>query len=95
MCSGRTLIKENNGWLNELLPMADKDEAVHHALLAFSAGYALEYKPDMKLLNRANLHYRTASDLLTKRLMNPIKSGDEDAVVGALRLMWCDDVSEI
>jgi len=73
--------------------MAEGDEIVHHALLALSAGYALDYQPTGALLNRANAHYRKASDLLTLRLMRPIEIGQEDSVVGALRLMWCDDVS--
>jgi hypothetical protein len=92
MCSGRTLLKETNGWLKELAPMAEQDGMILHALLAFSAGYALDYRPAKSLLHRANQHYRKASELLTERLANTIEMGQEDSVVGALRLMWCDDV---
>jgi hypothetical protein len=75
--------------------MAESDECVKHALLALTAGYALDYHPTEKLRQRANFHYQRASDLLSQKLANPAihEVGKEDAVVGALRLMWCDDVS--
>lgn len=94
MCSGRTLLPKTNGWQNDLAPMADSDEAMHHALLAFSAGYALDYTPNEALRKRANEHYRKASDIITRRLQDAdiYSVGKEDTIVGALRLMWCDDV---
>lgn len=93
LCSGRTLLKEDNGWLNQLMPMADSDLMAHHALLAFGAGYALEYRPTPELLELANEHYREASALLSDRLSRPIPTGGEDVLVGTFRLMWADDVS--
>ena len=76
--------------------MAEADECVKHALLALAAGYALDYHPTEKLRQRANFHYRRASDLLTRNLSDPRvqevgKDDATDAVVGALRILWCDD----
>jgi hypothetical protein len=75
--------------------MAEKDECVKHAVLALAAGYALDYHPSEILRQRANFHYRKASELLSEKILDPTlqEVGREDALVGALRILWCDDVS--
>jgi Fungal specific transcription factor domain len=95
ICSGRTLIAKNNGWLAVLCPMAEEDECIKHALLAFAAGYALELRPSEEVRQRANMHYRKASELLTEKLADPsnLEMGKEDVVVAALRIFWSDHVS--
>jgi hypothetical protein len=75
--------------------MAESDECMKHALLAFAGGYALDLNPSEYLRNRTNYHYREASKLLTEKLRNPrnLAFGEEDALVGALRVFWSDYVS--
>ncbi|KAF2663148.1 hypothetical protein BT63DRAFT_461526 [Microthyrium microscopicum] len=94
MCSGRTLLHKTNGWQNDLAPMADCDEGMHHALLAFAAGYALDYQPNNTLRKRANEHYQRAVEIISEKLQDSSirEIGKEDTTVGALRLLWCDDI---
>lgn len=74
--------------------MAAGSECVKHALLALAAGYVLDYQPSEKLQTRANFHYRRAVDLLGRALRDAEthEVGKEDAVIGALVLLNCDDV---
>lgn len=89
------MLHKTNGWLIDLAPMAEADECVKHALLALAAGYALDYHPNERLRQRANFHYRRASEMLSQKILDLSlqEVGKEDALVGALRILWCDDVS--
>jgi hypothetical protein len=95
ICSGRTLLKNSNGWLNDLAPMALQDPFVNHCLLALSAGYAMDYDRNEMLRDRANYHFFHANQFLDRKLRDPttFTSGVADAVVSGIRLMWSDDVS--
>jgi hypothetical protein len=76
--------------------MAEAEECVKHALLAFSSAYALELDNSERLRQRANFHYRKAIDFLTAKLKDrrSLEVGKEDVVVAALRILWSDYVSE-
>ena len=78
-----------------LCPMAEGDECIKHALLAFSSAYALELDNSERLRHRANFHYRKAIDLLSAKLNDRrnLDVGREDVVVAALRILWSDYVS--
>jgi hypothetical protein len=95
ICSGRTLLKSSNGWLNDLAPIAMHDHFVNHCLLALSAGYALDYEPSNSLRLRANHHYYMANQFLNEKLSDPstFTAHVADSVVAGIRLMWSDDVS--
>ncbi|KAL8928156.1 MAG: hypothetical protein Q9208_001866 [Pyrenodesmia sp. 3 TL-2023] len=93
-CSGRTLLAESNGFLNEVTPMAASNHCVKHALLALSATYVLDYHPSKELEQVANMHHKRAVMLLSQAL-NSEKTytpDGEDAVVAALALMGHNDV---
>ncbi|KAL8760162.1 MAG: hypothetical protein Q9184_003419 [Pyrenodesmia sp. 2 TL-2023] len=93
-CSGRTLLAESNGFLNDVTPMAASNHCVKHALLALSATYVLDYHPSKELEQVANMHHKRAVILLSQEL-NDEKTytpGGEDAVVGALALMSQNDL---
>jgi Fungal specific transcription factor domain len=94
ICSGRTLLKNSNGWLNDLAPMALQDPFVNHCLLALSAGYAMDYDRNEQLRDRANHHFFHANQFLEQKLQDPttFTSNVADAVVAGIRLMWSDDV---
>ncbi|KAH0559375.1 hypothetical protein GP486_004109 [Trichoglossum hirsutum] len=93
-CSGRTLLSNSNFWLLDIAPMAAGSECVKHALLAFAAGYVLDYLPNEKLQARANHHYGRAVDLLSKALRDPetYEVNKGDSVVSAIILLLSDDV---
>jgi hypothetical protein len=95
ICGGRTLLLRSNAWLEQSC-IVDYDECARHAALAFSAGYMLDYAPSERLRVRANYHYKRASELLTLALKRPstYMPGNEDAVVTAIELLYCDDVSK-
>ncbi|KAL8729382.1 MAG: hypothetical protein Q9166_004775 [cf. Caloplaca sp. 2 TL-2023] len=93
-CSGRTLLAESNGFLNNITPMAASNHCVKHALLALAATYVLDYLPSRELEKLANMHHKRAVILLSQAL-NDEKTytpGGEDAVVGALALMSQNDL---
>jgi hypothetical protein len=96
ICGGRTLLPRTNAWL-DLGSVIDSHECARHAALAFSAGYMLDYVPSQQLRVRANMHYKRASDLITRALNDPsiYEFGNEEGIVTALHLLWSDDVSLI
>ena len=93
-CSGRTLLPESNGFLNNITPMAAGNACVKHALLALAATYVLDFVPSKELEKVANMHHKRAVILLSQAL-NDEKTyapGAEDAVIGAMVLMSQNDV---
>ncbi|KAL8687405.1 MAG: hypothetical protein Q9218_006414 [Villophora microphyllina] len=93
-CSGRTLLPGSNGFLNDITPMAARNNCVKHALLALAATYVLDYLPSKELEKIANMHHKRAVITLGQAL-NDEKTytpGGEDAVVGALALMSQNDL---
>ncbi|KAL8897114.1 MAG: hypothetical protein Q9207_007375 [Kuettlingeria erythrocarpa] len=82
-CSGRTLLAESNGFLNDITPMAASNHCVKHALLALSATYVLDYLPSKELERVANMHHKRAVILLSQALNNEKTyiPGGEDAVL--------------
>src|ERR1700753_2484945 len=95
MCAGRTLLPKTNGWKEILAPIAESDPCVAHALLAFSSGYVLDFNSNDALRHRSNFHYRRASELLNKKILDPkyraIGRDHADALIAAFRILWCDD----
>ena len=94
-CTGRTLLPESNGFLNDIMPMASGNACVKHALLALASTYVLDYLPSKELEKRANMHHKRAVILLGQELNKEetYKPGSEDGVVGALVLLCHNDVS--
>ena len=74
--------------------MAAENACVKHALLTLAATYVLDYLPSEQLRARANCHYDKAVALLDEGLNDQSNRdvGKEDAIVGALVLLNCDDV---
>ena len=95
-CSGRTLLAHSNGFYNDIAPMAVENECVKHALLTLASTYVLDYLPSEKLRARANYHYTRAVALLDEGINTAENHeiGKEDAIVGALVLLNCDDVGK-
>lgn len=94
-CTGRTLLPESNGFLNDIMPMASGNACVKHALLALASTYVLDYLPSKELEKRANIHHKRAVILLGQELNREetYTPGSEDAVLGALVLLCHNDVS--
>ena len=94
-CTGRTLLPESNGFLNDIMPMASGNVCVKHALLALASTYVLDYLPSKELEKRANMHHKRAVMLLGQELNKEetYQPGNEDAIVGALVLLCHNDVS--
>lgn len=94
-CAGRTLLPKTNFWLRDIAPIADKNEAVKHAVLALSAAYVLDYKPIPAIQARANYHYKMAVELLDKAMRDPTSHevGKDDAIIAALIMLLSNDVS--
>lgn len=74
--------------------MAVENECVKHALLTLASTYVLDYLPSEKLRGRANHHYTKAVALLDEGINTAENHeiGKEDAIIGALVLLNCDDV---
>ena len=60
LCTGRTLLPESNGFLNDIMPMASGNACVKHALLALASTYVLDYLPSKELEKRADMHHKRA-----------------------------------
>ncbi|KAK6331487.1 hypothetical protein TWF730_004569 [Orbilia blumenaviensis] len=94
ICSGRTLLENQNMHLLEIAPMADKSEGVRHAVLSLTSAYLLDYRPHDAIAQKANYHYKQAISWLTKELSD-VKNydpGKEEALVTTLLLLIHNEV---
>ncbi|KAK0659141.1 fungal-specific transcription factor domain-containing protein [Cercophora samala] len=91
VCSGRTVVKGDNTYLNQIAPMADSSPAVKHAILSVALSYALDYtvstKEEWKQL--ATHHYQEAVRHTTQELKNirNLSPGNGDSLIACLILL--------
>ncbi|KAL1801730.1 hypothetical protein ACET3X_002072 [Alternaria dauci] len=88
ICAATTVIKADNCYLHEIIPIAVKSDCVKHAILALAATYILDYSGEEKVKASANLHWKRAVLLLDKELQDTerCKPGKENAVIAAMLL---------
>ena len=89
------MLKESNLFLVDFAKMADSNGCVMHAVLALAATYVLDYTQGSPWRERANFHYSEATRLLSLALKDKKthEIGKEDAVVSAIIILTCEDVS--
>ncbi|RYN18360.1 hypothetical protein AA0112_g11598 [Alternaria arborescens] len=88
ICGAVTLIKADNCYLQEVIPIAVKSDCVKHAILAQAATYILDYSGEEKVKTEANVHWKRAVHLLNRELQatERCKPGKENAIVAAMVL---------
>ncbi|KAB8336717.1 hypothetical protein FH972_021026 [Carpinus fangiana] len=89
-----TLLPQHNYWLHEVAPMMTQNQCVKHAVLAFAAGYVLDFVTTDGMRKRANEHYKTAIFFLDRALASSASHdiGKGDDVVAALLLLVAEDL---
>lgn len=89
-----TLIKADNCYLQEVIPIAVKSDCVKHAILAQAATYILDYSGEEKVKTEANVHWKRAVHLLNRELQatERCKPGKENAIVAAMVLFGHNEV---
>lgn len=94
ICDGRTLITDENTYLTQIMPIAEKSECVKHATLSLAASYVLDYRRNEKLEQRANYHHRQAVMLLDQELRDRrnFLPGKEEALIAALIILTHTEV---
>lgn len=75
--------------------MADSNRCVMHSVLSLAATYVLDYTQASLWRDRANFHYKEATRLLGLALKDKEahEIGKEDALVSAMIILTCEDVS--
>lgn len=94
-CSSRTVIKNDNTYLKQITPMAQRSAAVRHAMLVVASSYVLDYRTYDELRVRANYHYQRAVTLVGEELRKPWNRtpGAGEALLAALILLYHTQVS--
>ena len=95
ICPGRTVIKSDNAYEKEIMPMAERSPLIQHAILSLSATYILDFKQHDRLIERANHHHLQAVYLLDNQLKEAsvYEPGKEVGTVAALYIMAHNEVS--
>ncbi|KAK9772950.1 hypothetical protein SCAR479_10280 [Seiridium cardinale] len=88
ICRGRTVVPNDNLYLKQITPMADKSSLVKHIILAVAASYVLDWYFDPAIKFQANWHYNRAVNLLEEELKNPANwhAGKGEPLIASLIL---------
>lgn len=85
---------DENTYLHQIMPIAEKSACVRHATLSLAASYVLDYKRNELLEKRANFHHKKAVLLLDKELKDRhnFLPGKEEALIAALIIITHTEV---
>ncbi|KAK4171058.1 fungal-specific transcription factor domain-containing protein [Triangularia setosa] len=89
VCNGRTVVTNDNAYLNQIAPMADKCPAVRHAMLSVSLSYILDYTTKQGWRQLATHHYQQAVRHVSQELRSPknYSPGNGDTLIASLILL--------